>query len=80
MKKQRSKKKKKKIVVTNKEDKTPATGLNEMEISDVPDKELKTMITGVPVMAQWLTSLTRNHEAAGSISGLAQLVKDLALS
>ena len=27
---------------------------------------------GVPVMAQWLTSPTRNHEVVGSIPGLAQ--------
>ena len=27
---------------------------------------------GVPVMAQWLTNPTRNHEVAGSIPGLAQ--------
>ena len=30
------------------------------------------MIQGVPVVAQWLTNPTRNHEVAG----LAQWVKD----
>ena len=30
--------------------------------------------TGVPIVAQWLTNPTRNHEASGSIPGLAHLV------
>ena len=37
------------------------------------------MTMGVPVVAQWLTNPTRNHEVSGSIPGLDQWVKDLAL-
>ena len=33
----------------------------------------------VPIMAQWLTNPTRNHEIEGSIPGLTQWVKDSAL-
>ena len=39
----------------------------------------KNFSLGVPVVAQWLTNPTRNHEVVGSIPGLAQWVKDLAL-
>ena len=39
----------------------------------------KALYFGVPVMAQWLTNPTGNHEVAGTIPGLAQWVKDLAL-
>ena len=34
---------------------------------------------GVPIVAQWLTNPTRNHGVAGSVPGLAQWVKNLAL-
>ena len=39
---------------------------------------LKQELKGVSVVAQ-LTNPTRNHEVVGSIPGLAQWVKDLAL-
>ena len=42
-------------------------------------KHLKTVYDGIPVVAQWLTNPTRNHEVVGLVPGLAQWVKDPAL-
>ena len=39
----------------------------------------KIMTAGVPIVVQWLTNPTRNHEVVGSIPALAQWFKDLAL-
>ena len=39
----------------------------------------KYLTVGVPVVAQWLTNPTRNHEVVGSVPALAQWVNDLAL-
>ena len=39
----------------------------------------KKVKAGVPVMAQWLTNPTRNHEVVGLIPGFTQGIKNLAL-
>ena len=42
-------------------------------------KKKKKILGGIPVVAQWLTNLTRNHGVVGSIPGLVQWVMDLVL-
>ena len=42
-------------------------------------RRLRKPITGVPLVVQWLTNLTRNPEVAGSVPGLVQWVTDPAL-
>ena len=52
-------------------------GDSELTFSDAClSSEIK---VGVPIVAQWLTNPTRNHEVAGSIPALAQWVNDPAL-
>ena len=41
--------------------------------------KIRTRNVGVPVVVQWLANPTKNHEVAGSIPGLTQCIKDLAL-
>ena len=41
--------------------------------------EEKVFTKEVPIVAQWLTNPTRNHEVAGSVPALAQWVNDPAM-
>ena len=49
--------------------------LNNQWITEEIKEEIKKYL-GVPVVAQWLTNPTRNHEVAGSVPALAQWVKE----
>ena len=49
------------------------------ELPHTAGAALKRQKLGVPVVAQWLTNPTRNHEVVGSVPALAQWVNDPAL-
>ena len=55
--------------------------INSLQIQQIPfwcvNDPKRTV--GVPVVAQWVTNPTRNHEVSGSMPALSQGVKGLAL-
>ena len=51
--------------------------INRMAVSTFLSKI--TLYIGVPIVAQWLTNPTRNHEVAGSVPAIAQWVNNPAL-
>ena len=53
--------------------------LFKMGKQELTNETIENTQVGVSVMAQWLTNLTTNHGVMGSIPGLDQWVKDLAL-
>ena len=50
----------------------PTTTTKKTRLSEKVAVFSKISFWGVPVVAQWLMSPTRNHEVAGLIPGLAQ--------
>ena len=68
--------------MNNAEEQISGTEDRIMEItqsSQQTENQIKKLERGVPVVAQWLTNPTRNHEVAGSVPALAQWVNDPAL-
>ena len=57
-------------------DSTPSPGTSICCRCSPKKKNKKGIRTGVPVVAQWLTSLTSIHKDVGSIPGLVQWVKN----
>ena len=51
-----------------------------LERNGVDNSNARKCLHGVPIVAQWLTNPTRDHEVVGSIPGLAQWVNDLAVA
>ena len=68
------------LYIENPKDSTPKLLELINKFSKVAGYKINIQKSGVPVVAQWLTNPTRNHEVAGSVPALAQWVKDLVLA